>query len=248
MTEIRTKPIGRTVVIMPAYNEEKTIAGVIAGIKKFLPDADIVVIVDKASDNTPEIAESSGATVIRLPLKMGMGCAIQTGLKYSFRRGYDFAVRMDSDGQHLPADIPALLLPVLNGEADLAVGSRYLRDGKYQAPVIRRGIMAIMAYVVSFIYGKRFTDTTSGFKAMNGKVIRFLSGNYPTIGGTPTLILLKWAGFRVMEIPVAMRQRESGSSYFTSFTKVAYIFRVLVELLALMVKKKKVDYREEVTR
>jgi glycosyltransferase involved in cell wall biosynthesis len=238
--EMLSQP-GKIIVIMPAANEEKTIGGVISGIKENLPSADIVVIVDKVQDRTPLIASQSGANVIRLPIKMGMGCAVQTGLKYAYRKGYEFAVRMDSDGQHSPGDIPALLLPVLKGEADLTLGSRYLKGGNYQAHIIRRGTMTVMANIVSWIYGKRFTDTTSGFKAMNRRVIGFLSGNYPVIGGTPTLILLKWAGFRVMEVPVEMKQRESGASYFTSFTKVAYIFMVFVELLALLVKKKNVE-------
>lgn len=231
-------------VIMPAYNEERTIANVIAGIKKTIPSADIIVIVDKVKDRTEQISSDLGATVIKLPLKMGMGCAIQTGFKFAYRNDYKFAIRMDSDGQHIPEEIPKLLAPVLNGEADLTIGSRYLKDSKYRAPIIRRVVMAIMSYIVSFIYGKRFTDTTSGFKAMNRKVIKFLSENYPTIGGTPTLILLKWAGFRVMEIPVQMKQREDGNSYFTSMRKIAYILRVFVELLALCLRKKDANYIE----
>jgi len=233
-------------VIMPAYNEEKTIEEVIAGIRRSLPTADIVVVVDKCQDRTPELVSNLGAILIRLPLKhMGMGCAIQTGFKYAYRRGYEFAVRMDSDGQHLPEEIPQLLRPVLNKEADLTVGSRFLEDSKYHTPFIRRGVVVIMAHLVSFIYGRKFTDTTSGFKAMNRRVIKFLSENYPTFGGTPTLILLNWAGFRVTEVAVQMKQRRTGESYFTGKTKPAYMLRVLVELLALLVKKKNRDYLEE---
>ena len=224
-------------VIIPAFNEEQTIGEVIKGVKKSLPGAQIVVIIDKSTDRTVQIARHLGARVIRLPLKMGMGCAIQAGLKYAYRKGYEFVVRMDSDGQHLPEGITALLLPVLNKEADLTVGSRYLSDSAYRAPLVRRGVMAMMAWIVSVIYGRRFTDTTSGFKAMNRKAMGFLADNYPTIGGTPTLILLKHAGFRVIEVGVRMKERGTGKSYFTVARRIAYVFRVSIELLALMLRK-----------
>jgi len=225
-------------VILPAFNEEQTIGEVIKGVKKSLPGAQIVVIIDKSTDRTVQIARHLGARVIRLPLKMGMGCAIQAGLKYAYRKGYEFVVRMDSDGQHIPEGIAGLLLPVLNKEADLTVGSRYLNDNRYRAPVLRRGVMAMMAWIVSVVYGRKFTDTTSGFKAMNRKALGFLANNYPTIGGTPTLILLKNSGFKVIEVGVHMKERDTGKSYFTFVRKVAYVSRVFIELLALMLRKK----------
>jgi hypothetical protein len=229
-------------VIIPAYKEEKVIATVINGVKKVIPRADIIVIVDKIIDRTAQIAGQAGAIVIKLPLKMGMGCAVQTGLKYANYYGYKFAVRMDGDGQHLPEEIPRLLIPVLKGDVDLTIGSRYRGVNNYRAPVIRRMVMGMLARVVSLIYGKKFTDTTSGFKAMNRKVIEFLADNYPTVGGTPTLILLKWAGFRVLEVGVKMKEREGGGSYFTSMRKLAYMLRVFVGLLALFLKENKRNY------
>ena len=244
--EKKVSGAAKIAVIIPAYNEEKTIGGVISGIKQVLPYADIVVIVDKSKDQTVKIAQDMGATVIRLPLKMGMGCAVQAGCKYACRKGYDFLIRMDSDGQHVPAEINKLLLPVLQKGADLTIGSRYLDQTDYRSPFVRRGVMVFLAYLVSWIYGKKFTDTTSGFKAMNRNVIKFLAEHYPSIGGTPTLIVLKWAGFSIKEVPVFMRQRETGDSYFTSTRKIAYMSRVLVELLALLVKRKNTEFTQEV--
>lgn len=238
------RPTRKIAVVMPAFNEEQTIEKVIVGIRKVIPYADIIVIIDRSSDNTAHIAGQLGATIIRLPLKMGMGCAIQAGLKYAYRKGYEFVVRMDSDGQHLPEGITALLSPVLNKEADLTVGSRYLSDSVYHAPLVRRGVMAMMAWIVSFIYGRRFTDTTSGFKAMNRKAIGFLADNYPTIGGTPTLILLKHAGFKVIEVGVRMKERDTGKSYFTAVRKIAYVSRIFIELLALMIRKNNKNTQE----
>jgi len=234
----------KTVVIMPAFNEEKTIGEVIAGIKNSLPLADIIVIIDESTDRTPQIAKKMGAIVIRLPLKMGMGCAIHTGFKYAYRHGYNFVVRIDSDGQHMPQEINKLISPVLKGDVDVTIGSRYLENSVYRTPLVRKGVMTALAYVISLIYAKRFTDTTSGFKAMNRKAIVLLSENYPTIGGTPTLIVLRWGGLRVSEVAVAMKQREAGTSYLTSMRKLAYVFRVFAALLALLLKEKDFDYSE----
>ncbi|MFC1631925.1 glycosyltransferase family 2 protein [Candidatus Omnitrophota bacterium] len=235
---MQIKPGQKIAVIMPAFNEEQTIAQVISGVKTAVPGADVIVIIDNTTDQTAQVARAAGATVLKLPLKLGMGCAIQTGYKYVLRNHYDFVVRMDSDGQHLPGEIDKLLQPVLKGEVDVSIGSRYQGQDHCRTPLVRRAMMVILAKVISLVYGKRFTDTTSGFNAGNRKAIKLLAHNYPTICGTPTLILLKWAGLRVAEVSVAMKERQGGVSYFTSMRKLAYVLRVLVALLTLVVKKK----------
>ena len=233
---------GETAVLIPAFNEERTIGEVITAIKRTLPAADVVVVIDKSTDRTAEVAQSRGAIVIHLPLKLGFGCAVEAAYKYVYRKGYEFAVKMDGDGQHLPGEINKILAPVLNQQADATVGSRYLNRGNYRTSLARRGMMVVLANIISLIYGKKFTDTTSGFKAMNRKVIKLLSEHYPSVGGTPALIVLKWAGFNVTEVAVEMKERTTGNSYFTTVRKLTYILRVFVALLALLVQNKKVDY------
>jgi hypothetical protein len=224
-------------VIIPAFNEERTIGTVIDGIKKNLPQADVVVVIDKSTDKTALIARQRGATVIRLPIKLGIGCAIETGYKYVYRQDYEYIVKMDADGQHLPAEINKLLAPVVNGKSDVTVGSRYLNGGSnYRTSLVRRGMMAVLASLVSWVYKRRFTDTTSGFKAMNRRAAKLFSENYPSVGGTPALLVLKWGGFCVTEVGVKMEERSAGTSYFTNVRKIAYILRVFVALLALLVK------------
>ena len=153
----------KTAVIIPAYNEEKAIGRVISKVKEVLPYADVIVIIDESTDRTEEIAIQLGAIVLRLPLNMGMGCAVQTGFKYASRNGYEFVIRMDSDGQHIPEEIEKLFSDVLSGKTEVAIGSRFLELGDYPVHSTRRSVMKILAYTVSKIYGKRFTDTTSGF-------------------------------------------------------------------------------------
>jgi len=163
-------------VIIPAYNEAGRVASTIAGIRKFT-DADIIVISDGSTDDTIVEARQAGALVIELPFNLGYGAALQTGFKYALKMGYRFAVQMDADGQHDPSAIQSLIEPVLKDEVDITIGSRFLRGGNYKAPFIRGIGMSFFAFIASIFTGKRVTDPTSGFQALNGKVIKFYASD-----------------------------------------------------------------------
>ena len=167
----------RLIVIIPAYNEGKRIATVVAGVRSAASDAQVVVINDCSRDDTAATAARAGAVVVSHPFNMGYGAAIQTGYKYARDKGFDYLVQLDADGQHDPACIPLLLAPVVAGEADIAIGSRFLGNS-YRPPLSRRLGMALFRRIVLLVTGSAITDTTSGYQAFNREVIRFFCNGY----------------------------------------------------------------------
>src|SRR3990172_3201715 len=168
------------IVILPAHNEEQNIREVIKGIKETLPSAQILVVNDASTDNTPKCSHDAGARVISLPFNLGYGAALQTGYKFALEEGYEYVIQLDADGQHNPKDILKILEPVLKGEADLVIGSRFLSGSEYQTSFTRRLGISFFRMIVSFFAGKKITDPTSGFQALNKKVVNFFAGDrYP---------------------------------------------------------------------
>lgn len=230
----------KILVIIPAYNEGGSIGKVVTAIKKVQIQCDIVVINDGSMDDTGIVARKAGAKVIDLPYNLGIGGAMQTGYLYAKRRGYDIAVQVDGDGQHNPSDLSLVLASVISGEADLAIGSRYLKKTKYQSPVLRRLGMLVLAATVSRITRQRFFDTTSGFRAAGRKVIAYFAHYYPVdYPEVESLVLLKRVGFKVQEICVNMEQRVSGRSSITSWHTIYYMLKVMFALGVNLLHKPK---------
>ncbi len=228
----------RVLVIIPAYNEEATLAGVIASVREQYPQGDIVVINDGSIDSTPEVASRSGVHVISHPFNMGIGATVQTGMKYAVRSGYDAAVQVDADGQHPTEEIGKILKPVIDGKADIVVGSRFLGDGDYRPSVARGAGIAIFSRLVSLILRKKVTDTTSGFRATGTRAMEFLSRNYPDdYPEVEALVLLHKKGFVIMEIPVTMAKRKGGRSSITPAKSVYYMVKVLLAIFVDLLKK-----------
>ncbi|MBW2020577.1 MAG: glycosyltransferase family 2 protein [Deltaproteobacteria bacterium] len=228
----------KTVVIIPAYNEEKNIAGVIKEIKKAVPDVYILVINDGGQDRTEEIVRLLGERVVNLPYNMGYGAALQAGFKYALKHGYEYAVQIDADGQHDPKDIPKLLKVVLDGEADVAMGSRFLDGGRYKAPLIRKAGMLIFAWLASVIIGQKITDPTSGYQALNSSAIRFYASDYyPTdFPDADVIIMLHRAGLTIKEIPVTMYPNPQKSMH-AGLKPVYYIFKMFLSIFLTLLRK-----------
>lgn len=227
------------IILIPAFNEEQRIAAVIKGIKTAVPDADILVVNDGSRDDTAAAASRAGAIVVSHPFNMGYGAAIQTGYKYARNKGYDFLVQLDADGQHDPTCIPALLAPVIEGAADIAIGSRFLGNS-YRPPFARRVGMALFRQIVSMVTGTFITDTTSGFQAFNRDVIRFFATDifpvdYPD---ADMLIMLHRAGFRIVEIPVRMFENSEGKSMHSGFKPLYYMFKMLLSICVTLMREK----------
>src|SRR6266511_716886 len=221
----------RKAAVVPAYNEEASIGAVVAEIRAFDPGFEVVVVDDGSTDATAELARRAGATVLSLPYNLGIGAAVQTGLQYAAENDFDLAVQIDGDDQHDSQELEHLLVPVLSGRADFAVGTRFAGERRYRASVLRRIGIVLFAGVVSLIVRQRVTDTTSGFRAMNRRAIRLFAADYPhDYPEVEATVLVYRHGLRLVEVPVAMRRRENGRSSITPFRSLYYMGKVSLAL------------------
>jgi glycosyltransferase involved in cell wall biosynthesis len=221
----------RKAAVVPAYNEAGSIAEVVAEIRHFDPDFDVVVVDDGSTDGTAELARAAGATVLSLPYNLGIGTAVQTGIQYAAENDFDVAVQIDGDGQHDSRELRALLEPVVNGHADIAVGTRFAGEGAYRASLPRRIGIALFAGLVSLIVRQRVTDTTSGFRAMNRRGISLFAADYPhDYPEVEATVLVFRHRLRMVEVPVAMRPRETGRSSITPLRSLYYMSKVSLAL------------------
>lgn len=235
-----------TLIIIPAHNEAGGIARLIADIRAKAPGVDVAVVDDGSTDSTNFEVSKTGATVIRLPFNLGYGGALQTGFKYAISRGYQYTVQMDADGQHEPSYIPRLLEPIKAGLADMALGSRFMGLGEYRSTFLRGTGMKLFGSIASIIIGRRVTDPTSGFQAMNREVMRFYASDlYPIdFPDADVLIMLHRAGLKSVEIPVEMYRRAEGVSMHSGLKPVYYVFKMLLSILVTLLREN--TFRKEV--
>ncbi len=225
-------------IIIPAYNEEEAIEQVIKDLDTHAAQYDRIVINDGSTDQTEEIARSLSVPVISLPFNTGIGCAVQTGYRYALYNDYDIAVQFDGDGQHRADQIKRLIEPILNNEADMVVGSRFLEDTGFEKGIAKAIGLGILSKSISLLVGKRLTDTTSGFRAVNKKVIEFFADYYPDDYPEPeSIVLAHKKGFRIKEVSTPMRQRQGGRSSITPLRSIYYLVKVLLAVFIDIMKK-----------
>jgi len=222
----------KSLVVIPAYNEAGRIGRVVAGVRAAVPEVPVLVVDEGSSDETAAVARRAGARVVSLPFNLGAGVAAQTGYKLAVREGYDCVAQLDGDGQHEPADLPALLAVIERREADVAIGSRFLGAAEYRPGWARRIGMGLFGLLAWLVTDMRFSDVTSGFRALNGDVVRFVATEwYPTdYADADVLITLRRAGFRLKEIPVRMYPRAGGRSMHAGLAPVYYVFKMLLSV------------------
>jgi len=192
----------RTLIVIPAYNEELTIGSVVALAKKY---GDVLVVDDGSVDRTSEIAKEAGAVVIRHERNMGKGYALRTGFEYALSRGYDVIVTLDADGQHNPDEISLLMEPIIKGKVDLVIGSRYLNGSKKEIPIYRRFGLWVLNKSTKVAAGVN-VDSQSGFRAMSRKALEKLDLNSTDYSvETDMIVKAKEEGIRIMEIPISVR-------------------------------------------
>jgi glycosyltransferase involved in cell wall biosynthesis len=221
----------RRIAIVPALNEERNIGRVLDELRAFDPGLEVVVVSDGSVDRTAAVAAEHGAHVLSLPFNLGIGGAVQTGFRFAWERGYQLAVRCDGDAQHDPAELPKVMAPVLAGEADIAVGSRFSGGEGYRSSATRRLGIRLLALVVSAIARQRVTDTTSGFQALNRRALGLFAADYPhDYPEVEGMVMTIKHRLRLVEVPVRMREREHGRSSITAARSIYYMAKVLLAL------------------
>ncbi len=221
----------RICVVVPAFNEAASIARVISRLAVAVPDAHVVVVNDGSEDDTAARALGAGATVMTLPVNLGIGGAVQAGYRYALRHGFDVAVQVDGDDQHDPFEIERLIAPIRDGRAEMTVGSRWLGRGDYIAPWGRRLGMRLLARLVHWRTGGSFTDTTSGFRALGRDAIALFARSYPTdFPEVESLVLASRNGLRLEEVAVRMIPRTDGRSSISGIRSAYYLARVTAAL------------------
>ena len=222
----------RILAIVPALNEVDNIGPVVRNLITTSPWLDVLVIDDGSTDQTAEVARANGAKVISLPVNLGIGGAVQTGFLYALRNDYDVALQVDGDGQHRGEEIKKLVDPVLLGEADVTIGSRFLEKTSYKSAWPRRLGIYLLSKTLQSVVRKNFTDPTSGFRAYNQKALRIVSAHYSTDYPEPdAIVTLLKNRLRVIEISVEMDARLSGSSSITPFKSGYYMFKVSLAII-----------------
>jgi glycosyltransferase involved in cell wall biosynthesis len=237
----------RKIAIVPALNEERSIAAVIAEIRAADPEFDVVVIDDGSTDRTAARAAEQGARVLTLPFNLGIGGAVQTGLQYAREHDFAIAVQVDADGQHDPSQLPQLLAPIVAGEADVVVGSRFLGERNYRAPFVRRVGIRLFAAIISAVVGQPLTDTSSSFRAYGRRAIAYFSHDYPHgfVESVEATVIASRCGLTLKEVPVVMRQRLMGQSSLTLPVSIYYSIKVLVAVFVGIFRRGAYEVKED---
>jgi glycosyltransferase involved in cell wall biosynthesis len=223
----------RTLVIVPAYNEEEAILGVLKELADQVPEYDVLVVDDGSTDRTAAVARAAHIRVASLPYNLGIGGALRTGFLYAVRNDYERALQFDADGQHDAAEIERLVAATDAG-ADLVIGSRFASgETTYEVGRVRSAAMRLLRLTVKFASGQGISDTSSGFRAFSRPMLEFFARNYPVeyMDSVEALLLACHAGFRVVETPVNMRKRASGTPSSRSFRLIYHYVRLLIVLV-----------------
>lgn len=223
--------LARTLVLIPALNEEDSLPGLLAEVREHLPGAVVAVVDDGSSDRTAEVARACGARVLRLPCNLGVGPAVQTGFKYALENGYDYLLRLDGDGQHPPCEARKLIRAMAEKPTDLVVGTRYGEGSTYHGNWFRQAVLKGLAVFVSVICRKRITDPTSGFWLVTRPLLQCFALHYPAdYPEAEAMALLRRQGFSLEEVPVAFKPRQAGESSIRAWGSVLFAAKVFLAL------------------
>lgn len=222
----------KVLIIIPAYNESESIKQVIEHLVDEAPQYDYLIVNDGSTDNTLSICEEQHYQYLNLPINLGIGGAVQAGYVYAYKYDYDIAVQMDGDGQHDIAYLEDMLDPILSEEADVVIGSRFIKKEGFQSSQTRRIGIGILSFLIRITTGRKIIDVTSGYRAVNRKFIKIYARDYPTDYPEPEAIVtaVMHRG-KVMEVPVQMKAREGGKSSITFRKSVYYMIKVTLAIL-----------------
>ncbi len=227
----------KILVIIPCYNEAASLPALLEQMARHCPELDLLVIDDASTDNTAEVV-SGKLPVIRLVRNLGIGGAVQTGLKYALRNGYELALQIDGDGQHPPEQIPNMLAHYREVPVNILIGSRFLEEGGFNSTFLRRQGIFLIRWTLNLLYGSRITDPTSGMRLMDRKAIVLFSEHYPQDYPEPISIANALEqGMSVAEVSVSMRSRMSGKSTISGLRSLIYMIQVVGYILLTRAKR-----------
>lgn len=226
----------KVLVIIPAYNEAESISSVIGKLTAdcHSPDyiVDYVVINDCSTDSTLNVLQSMNANYINLPINLGIGGGVQTGYKYALYNGYDIAVQIDGDGQHDTGYLGDVIAPIIEEHADIVIGSRFIAKEGFQSSLTRRIGISFLSMWIKLCCGTKVLDVTSGFRAVNKKYIALYAREYPVDYPEPEAIVrASLDGARIEEVPVVMKERETGFSSITTWKSLYYMVKVSLSIM-----------------
>ena len=222
----------KILIIIPAYNEAENIKKVINNLIENYPQYDYLIVNDCSKDETEKICKKEGYNFISLPINLGIGGGVQAGYRYALKNGYDIAIQHDGDGQHDPAYIEKVIQPILDGQADITIGSRFLEKEGFQSSSARRAGIKFLSTLIYACSGVRVKDVTSGFRAVNREYIKMYAEDYPLDYPEPEAIVqARLQGARIQEIPVVMRERENGVSSINLKRSIYYMMKVSIAIV-----------------
>ncbi len=226
----------KVLMIIPAYNEEKSIKSTVNSLKKAKlkgDTLDYIIVNDGSKDQTREVCEKEKLNYIDLPVNLGIGGAVQTGYKYALDNQYDIAIQFDGDGQHDASYISDLVEEIKKGN-NIVIGSRYVANlSEFRSTALRRFGSTLLSFLIKICTGKKIYDPTSGFRAGDKKIIELFASDYPTDYPEPdTIVTVIKNGYQVSEIPVKMQERTSGKSSLSSPIKASfYMIKVSIAII-----------------
>ena len=219
-------------VIIPCYNEQDTILDTVQALKSYCPEVDCIVINDCSTDRSEEILRQNNIPFLSLPCNLGIGGGVQAGYLYAKEQGYDITIQMDGDGQHDPAYLRQVLQPLLDGQADMVIGSRFLEKKGFQTSFARRMGIRLLSFLIWILTGKQVLDVTSGYRACNKALTHFYANSYAQDYPEPEAIIAAVLnGFTVKEVPVEMKERQGGTSSIRALSSVYYMIKVTIALV-----------------
>jgi glycosyltransferase involved in cell wall biosynthesis len=227
----------RLLILIPAYNEEGALGGVVSEVHAVMPGVPVLVVDDCSSDATAHTARAAGARVLSLPHHLGLGGAVQAGYKLAFELGYDYVIRVDGDGQHDPKDIPKILEALQREKCEMVIGSRFVDGSGQHSSVLRAAGILFFRAVLRPIVGRPVRDPTSGFVGVNRTALALFSRSFPLeYPEIEALVVLQRKRFRFVEVPCHMRPRRAGRSTITPVKSLYYIVHVLLGVFVNMLK------------
>ena len=221
----------KKLIIIPAYNEEQNIVNTVRLTREMSPDFDVIVINDASTDHTGEMCEQNNIPHLNLPVNLGIGGAVQTGYQYACRHNYEIAVQVDADGQHNPEFLKIMADKLIEADADMVIGSRFIENEGFQSSFTRRLGIIFFSKLIKLLTGATITDPTSGLRMAGKRAIKLFAQDYPSDYPEPeTDVALVSRGYKVVEIPVIMNERQGGASSINFLKSVYYMIKVTLAI------------------